>query len=92
MVREALRDFFDHLAGSELVDMKELRQDMQARRQRALNNFDHLQGVEEAFKELISMSLRHDLSRYSDGRGKGRTRSRDCLFKRALGCTASHRL
>ena len=52
LVREALRDFFDHLAGRELVDMKELRQEMQARRHRALNNLDHLQDVEEAFKEL----------------------------------------
>ena len=49
LVREALRDFFDHLAGRELADMKELRQEMQARRQRALNNLDHLQDVEEAF-------------------------------------------
>ena len=52
LVREALRDFFDHLAGHQLADMKELRQEMQARRRRALNNPDHLQGVEEAFKEL----------------------------------------
>jgi antitoxin ParD1/3/4 len=58
LVREALRDFFDHLAGRELVAMKELRQEMQARRQRALNNLDHLQGVEEAFKEL---SDKHEL-------------------------------
>jgi antitoxin ParD1/3/4 len=58
LVREALRDFFDHLAGRELVDMKELRQEMQARRQRAFNNLDQLQGVEEAFKEL---SDKHEL-------------------------------
>lgn len=58
LVREALRDFFDHLAGRELADMKELRQEMQARRQRALNNLDQLQGVEEAFKEL---SDKHEL-------------------------------
>lgn len=58
LVREALRDFFDHLAGRELADMKDLRQEMQARRQRALNNLDHLQGVEEAFKEL---SDKHEL-------------------------------
>ena len=58
LAREALRDFFDHLAGRELVAMKELRQEMQARRQRALNNLDHLQGVEEAFKEL---SDKHEL-------------------------------
>jgi len=58
LVREALRDFFVHLAGRELVDMKELRQEMQARRQRALNNLDHLQSVEEAFKEL---SDKHEL-------------------------------
>ena len=58
LVREALRDFFDHLAGRELVNLKEHRQEMQARRQRALNNLDHLQGVEEAFKEL---SDKHEL-------------------------------
>ena len=58
LVREALRDFFDHLAGCELVGREELRQEMQARRQRALNNLDHLQGVEEAFKEL---SDKHEL-------------------------------
>ncbi|MCL2075129.1 MAG: ribbon-helix-helix domain-containing protein [Betaproteobacteria bacterium] len=58
LVREALRDFFDHLAGRELADMKELRQEMQARRQRALNNLDRLQGVEEAFNEL---SDKHEL-------------------------------
>jgi antitoxin ParD1/3/4 len=58
LVREALRDFFDHLAGSKLVDMKELRQEMQARRQRAFNNLDQLQGVEEVFKEL---SDKHEL-------------------------------
>ena len=58
LVREALRDFFDHLIGRELVDMKELRQEMQARRQRALNSLDHLHGVEEAFKEL---SEKHEL-------------------------------
>jgi antitoxin ParD1/3/4 len=52
LVREALRDFFDHLAGHELVEMKELLPEMQTRRQQALNNLDHLQGVEEAFKEL----------------------------------------
>ena len=52
LVREALRDFFDHLAGRELVALKELRQEMQARRQRALSNVDHLQDVEDAFKEL----------------------------------------
>ncbi len=58
LVREALRDFFDHVAGREPVDMKELRQEMQARRQKALNNFDHLQSVEEAFKEI---SDKHEL-------------------------------
>jgi len=58
LVREALRDFFDHLAGRELVDMKELRHEMQARRQKALNNLDNLQNVEEAFKEL---SGKHEL-------------------------------
>ncbi len=52
LVREALRNFFDHLAGRELVDMKVLRQEMQARRQRALNNLNHLENVEEVFKEL----------------------------------------
>ena len=52
LVREALRDFFDHLAGCERVDMKELCQEMQARRQRAFNNLDQVQGVEQAFKEL----------------------------------------
>ena len=52
LVREALRDFFDHLAGRERVDMKELRQEMQARRQRAFNNLDQLQDVEQAFEEL----------------------------------------
>jgi antitoxin ParD1/3/4 len=58
LVREALRDFFENLAGSKLVDMKELRQEMQARRQRAFNNLDQLQGVEEVFKEL---SDKHEL-------------------------------
>ena len=58
LVREALRDFFDHLAVCERVGMEELRQEMQARRQQALNNLDHLQGVEEAFKEL---SDKHEL-------------------------------
>lgn len=58
LVREALRDFFDHLAGRGLVDMKELGQEMQARRQRAFNNLDQLQGVEEVFKEL---SDKHEL-------------------------------
>jgi antitoxin ParD1/3/4 len=58
LVREALRDFFDLLTRRELVDMKELRPEMQARRQRAFNNLDHLQGVEEAFKEL---SDKHEL-------------------------------
>ncbi len=52
LVREALRDFFDYMAGRELIDMKELRQEMQARRQRAASSPDHLQCVEEAFKEL----------------------------------------
>ena len=42
----------------ELVDMKELRHEMQARRQKALNNLDNLQNVEEAFKEL---SGKHEL-------------------------------
>lgn len=58
LVREALRDFFENLAGSKLVDMNELRQEMQARRQRAFNNLDQLQGVEEVFKEL---SDKHEL-------------------------------
>ena len=52
LVREALRDFFANLAGRELVDMKDLRQEMQVRQQRAFNNLDQLQDVEEAFKEL----------------------------------------
>ena len=58
LVREALRDFFDHMAGRELVDMKELRQEMQTRRLRALNNINSLQVVEETF---IALSAKHGL-------------------------------
>ena len=52
LVREALRDFFDHRSSRELLDVKQLREGMQARRQRVLNNPDHLHDVEKAFKEL----------------------------------------
>ncbi|EGF33571.1 hypothetical protein IMCC9480_3582 [Oxalobacteraceae bacterium IMCC9480] len=52
MVREALRDFFDDLSGRKMVDMKDLRQEMQIRRHQALKNLDNLQSVEAAFQEL----------------------------------------
>ncbi|NDP57982.1 MAG: type II toxin-antitoxin system ParD family antitoxin [Oxalobacteraceae bacterium] len=52
LVREALRDFFDDLSGRKMVDMKDLRQEMQIRRHQALKNLDNLQSVEAAFQEL----------------------------------------
>jgi antitoxin ParD1/3/4 len=58
LVREALRDFFDNLAGRELADMNALRDEMQARRQRALSNTsntgntENLQDVEKVFTDL----------------------------------------